>query len=215
MAKNRRKNGRRKGRGNGGAAANAAGPPSTAIIYNGALRIPDMISGDRVLRRLSGVLTVTTSAAGSLFYGMTTGPTSGSAFGIDGANDWAAVSQIFQEYRVLGMEMTFQPKYNNTFATGGPGYTPGASYIEHTSNVTNPGSLVACVQNQSWKVFHPGRPSTRQWRMSELSEAVYDATTSLVGRGGIFHYCAGLDNSRDYGIFYYTWIVQFRATRPF
>jgi hypothetical protein len=149
-----------------------------------------------------------TSSAGGVLANIIRGP------GLLSTSDWLFYADLYQEYRVLGIELQYMPYFNGTFsATVTQG--SGAVDVRHTPLATPPTSLNEVVQHVTWSPFRTSNAFKKHWRMFGVEESTFNAVGSAasVNHGGITFYCDNLSPNIDYGRGVVTYLVEFRGRK--
>lgn len=126
--------------------------------------------------------------------------------------DWAAVGNLFQEYRVLGLQLHWEPHYNDTYSAA-LAQSAGAISVDHGPVSSSPISLDEVTQVQTYRVWKSGKPLTLQWRARGSEELQWVPTSTTNNQGGFRWYISGLTNLTLYGKMYYTYLVEFRSRK--
>lgn len=131
---------------------------------------------------------------------------------VTSCTDWTSFANVYQEYRVVGMEVKWLNRYNSTFSTSAaPGF--GAMAVYHTPTIPTPVSIDEVVQNANHKLWNTGRPLTIQWRARGTEEMAWASTASSSSHGGIQIYAEGCTASSLYGCWILTFTVEFRGRK--
>jgi hypothetical protein len=134
--------------------------------------------------------------------------------GLQSTTEWASFAGLYQEYRVLGIEMKYVPYYNGTFNTT---VTPatGAVNVVHTPLTVNPADLDEVINFVTWKPFRTSTSMTCHWKMFGVEEATFSrvADVNSVNHGGIQYFIPGATGETSYGQVFVTYLVEFRARR--
>jgi hypothetical protein len=148
--------------------------------------------------------TVTASAGGVISAAFNNNPSGAANF-----NDY---SDAWDEYRVLGIKFSYDP--NNVVNTATVNGFNGYNMIVHAPVATTPVSLADAAStgvSNRWNAF---RRFVREWRMSEVSEAVWITTSAPVTTSDtLLLYSSGGTASNYYGNILIEYVVQFRSHR--
>lgn len=131
---------------------------------------------------------------------------------VTSCTDWSSFANVYQEYRVVGLEVKWFNRYNDTYsATVTPGY--GAQSVWHTPVVPTPTSTDEVLQNANNKLWNTNRPLTMEWRARGTEEMVWTPITSTSSHGGIQYYAENAIASTNYGMWVVTFCVEFRGRK--
>lgn len=127
-------------------------------------------------------------------------------------SDWSSFANVYQEYRVVGMEVKWLNRYNQTYtSTVTPGF--GAMAVYHIPTVPTAVSIDEVVQNANHKLWNTGKPITMQWRARGTEEMAWTTTASTSSHGGIQVYAEGCTASTLLGCWILTFTVEFRGRK--
>ncbi len=180
----------------------------TAVSYNGPSQIPRSLTEKNVsdIRQINNAGQVTSSAAGvinTVFdnYSQASTPA-----------DWASLQNLWQEYRILSMEIELIPwnKYNlPTTTAAAPLYT-----VLDRSNNTPLSSLAGAIDYESCLAHEPSTRAVRAIKMDSVEEAHWIAIGSspaTASRMYVKIFSSGNATSTTYYDFVSRVIVQFRG----
>lgn len=195
-----------KGKANRGHAS-STNPSASATIYRGPLRTP-IADGD------NQTTTVMISATGSLTTnggGVATGiKTTG---GVTETSEWASWSALYQEWRVLAFEWSFNPTHRDAYVTSDQVPALGAAAIFHQPSYTQATSVAELVNNRTFKEFNTARPLTLHWKMSGPDESTFQRVADAASYGGVDYYADGGTASTTMGRFFVRYLVQFKGRK--
>jgi len=207
MKRNNKNNGERRGR-------TPQETPPGAVSYRGPMRVPrglDNLSTKTVI--LHRADDCVSSGAGVIVGAVSTNP--------NGTANWADWVQVFDEFRVLAVEVEFFPRnrYSKTTTVCVPGYAA----IDH-SDSTAPSGATELQEHESCRImsledpwtdrtdFAGSKQPSLKWRMNGIEESQFLNTSSFTQvPGAIKYYFSNLSNSTIYGLFFTNYIVQFRG----
>ncbi len=204
-------------RGRGKKAAQNMGS-SSMMVYKGPVALLSDIT-EPVVKRflLKNALSFNSSLtlggwAGNI--GTYTG--TGQGTGLSNCPDWASFAAIYEEFRVLGIEVHYEPK--NQFASTaafGAGQSPIAVAGVHTNaGVVTPSAYTDVITYENSELHNTARPFTYSWKMSGAEEAGFESTSSASNHGSIIMFADGLPTTvTQVGLYYVKWLVEFRQTR--
>ncbi len=191
--------------------AKSNGPPQvpvTALSYNGPLTLPRSLTEKNVsdVRQINNAGQVASSAAGVIntvfdWYSQASTPA-----------DWASLQNLWQEYRILSMEIELIPwnKYNQpTTTVCAPMYT-----VVDRANNTPLASLAGAIDYESCVATEPSTKVRRSVKMDSVEEAHFVAIGSApatASRAYIKLFSSGNATSTTYYDFVARVMVQFRG----
>lgn len=178
--------------------------PRETSVYRGPIHLP---AGALDLRttRINIAYKVNFSTNGS---GVIAGYYSTSD--VTSASDWTSLAGLFQEYRVLGMEMAYQNANNKTYvSTLLPAY--GKLGVYHNPVTSSPANLDEVVQNVDNINVHTGAPFKVQWKARGFEEMQFLPITTTNTEGGFRYYLDQGTVSKLMGFAYLTFLVEFRG----
>jgi hypothetical protein len=179
-------------------------PSSAVVVYRGPIHTSKPLASDTATVRLAVNFNVTGSSVGYSGYAGTGGVT--------GSADWSRFAGIYDECRIMGMEMQYVPNAINCTQV-----VQSAGFTNVTNNPTNPGpftSLSQVIGYEDWRASNSGQPFRRVWRMSSTEEAQFVSTSSTPASQGwinIWFPNATTTGSAAYGFIIVTYVVQFRG----
>lgn len=131
---------------------------------------------------------------------------------VTSSTDWSSFANVYQEYRVVAMEVKWLNRFNSTYtSTISPGF--GAMAVYHVPTVPTAVSIDEVVQNANHKLWNTGRPLTIQWRARGTEEMAWMTTASSASHGGIQVYAEGCTASTLLGCWILTFTVEFRGRK--
>jgi len=182
-------------------------PPEQQIVYRGPTKVP---------RALAEISTITTYVS----WAPTLVTSSGSGLAnpvfsddISTANDYSSFSPVWDEYRVLALEVQYQPynRYNQTLSvTHATDVAPGFVLIDRDDG-TATASLALASNYESARFVNLSSPFKCSVKMAGVEDAGYLTTTSTVARQWIKYYFEALGASHSYGLVHQFALVQFRG----
>lgn len=181
-------------------------PSASAIVYRGAVRdrpssgIPD----DAVTVHMSFVNGMTGGSVGLQNYYGTVNVTS--------CSDWSKYSGLYDEYRVLGMQVDYWPNALD----GSTQVVQSAGMSVSTHSTANPfpfTSLSVIGDYGTVQPFYTGRPCRLVWKMASTEESQFTPTSSSGSQGylGFWAPNATTTTSGAYGYALISFAVQFRG----
>lgn len=183
--------------------------PGLSLSYSGPIRLNTFDGQDsKPIKANLSYSFLMTSSAGGVLANIIRGP------GLLSTSDWLFYADLYQEYRVLGMELQYMPYFNGTYsATVTQG--SGATDVVHTPLTTPPSSLDEVVQHVTWSPFKTSSGFKKHWRMFGVEESTFSdvANAATVNHGGITFYCDNLSANTDYGRGVVTYLVEFRGRK--
>jgi len=134
--------------------------------------------------------------------------------GLTSTSDISSYADVYQEFRVLAMELHYMPFFNGTYDSSVL-QGAGAVCTVHVPLSTPPGFLNEVVQHATWSPFRTSVPFKKHWKMFGVYEATFSdiANVSTINHGGIAFYCSDLTPSTDYGRGVVTYLVEFRGRK--
>jgi len=92
--------------------------------------------------------------------------------GLTSTSDISSYADVYQEFRVLAIELTYMPFFNGTYnSTVEQG--AGAVCTVHVPLVSPPGFLNEVVQHATWSPFRTSVPFKKHWKMFGVEEATF------------------------------------------
>jgi len=184
-----------------GRVGKSTNPAPNTIVYSGPCRT-SMSRQER--ESFSTILTTsvnaTASAGGVINSVMPILPT--------GASQWTGLANIYDEYRVLMLEVEYVPFYSSLPSTLVGGLM--VMVLDHDS-ATALASFAVGTQYESFLSAPIDRRLKQHYRMSSTLEAEWINTSSPVNPGSVKSYVSNLSANGVYGTFIQTWRVQFRG----
>lgn len=182
----------------------------SALVYRG----PTRVSTGNNTALTTTCLVRTSAPAGNATTGMylDTGTE-----GITGCNDWSNFASVYDEYRVLALEVTYVPNYDANYATGGLTQAVGAVGMYHdnvvrvSGGVTTFVSLADVCTNPSWQIWHTGTRAKWTWKATGTEEMQFYPVASAVRTGSIAGWIPGAASTSNYGTIFVSHVVQFRG----
>jgi len=171
-----------------------------ALIYTGPIRsLADKESLDTHTQLINYEATIATSGAGIV--------ASYFVNNISAATNWAQVSALYKEYRILGIRMEYEPlaRYSSANIKA-----PGLIAIDRTSTGT-PASYDAVMQYSSARKVSLEDPWSIEAKMSGTVEAQWLGTGTTTPFMGFILYSANNSNTFTIGQYFFYWLVQFRG----
>lgn len=184
-----------------------ANPSVTALTYNGPTRLAlSAPSNDHMTTQLNNTGQVASSGTGVI------NTVFDAYLQASSVTDWTNFTGLYQEFRILSMEVELIPwnKYNLATTTVA---TPLYSVTDRTSSSTLASAAVT-VAYDSMKVSEPSTRHKRVIKMNGADEAAWTqtgATPASASRLYVKLYSAGNSNSVTYYDFVARILVQFRG----
>lgn len=174
---------------------------SQLVQFRGPVRNPKSRNEVSIIRtNIVSSSAATSSGAGVIATTFTTNP--------NGTNGWSSWVALFDEYRVLALELKFVPLWH-TLPTGVAGGTL-LMVVDHDSVAALSSFNNAC-NYESLKTGSIDRPMTHTYRLDGTLESNFINTSSPTGLQGVKVYANGLSNSTQYGNFIGTFLIEFRG----
>jgi hypothetical protein len=171
------------------------------LMYKGPVRSADSSNEVSIFRtRIISSSAATSSGAGVINTTFTTNP--------NGTNGWSSWVALFDEYRVLALELKYIPLWS-VLPTGVNGGT-FIMVVDHDSVIALTSFNNAC-NYESFKIGPIDRGIKKTYRMNGTLESNWINTSSPTGLQGVKTYCNGLSNSTQYGNFIGTFLIEFRG----
>lgn len=177
-------------------------PPDSQVVYKGPVSLPKQMEAahtDTV--QLYQVTIITSSAAGLVNAVIGNNPA--------GFAEWSDFQALWTEYRVLAVEYTYEPNYQNVQGT--IVFAPCCVVWNRYNPTALPG-LSGAYQNESCETGTLGKKYHRIIRMHDTMDAQYRSTNP--GNTDIWwmkFYSAGNSNNTAYGVVYEKALVQLRG----
>jgi len=184
---------------------NASRGSQEVTIYRGPVILP---AGPSDARITSANMTVYSGPGSSSPAGTLTSfwPTTG----VTSCTDWASFANVYSEYRVVGMRLTWQNIFNQSYdSTRIPAV--GAVGVYHIPITTAPATVDEVVQNANYKLWNSNAPLMIEWKARGTEEMAWIATSATNGHGGFRMIATGGAASTQYGAYVITFCVQFRG----
>ena len=146
------------------------------LEYRGPIRLAKPSGPKSALRTHKTTIFVSRTSLATNGSGVVTGALLSSA--VTGASEWAQYQVLYNEYRVLGMEVLFTPVYKVNQSGTGAFTAPVINYAPVRSNVAAPSASTQVLTNESC-VTKSGHDSHKMLvRMSGSEEAIWFDTAS-------------------------------------
>jgi hypothetical protein len=174
---------------------------STILKYNGSAILPKSMGQAKVEPlNFSTYIALNASVGGTvdLVYG--TGL-------VTSANDWTSTAAIFNEYRVLAMELEFQPIVSYTSS-----YPPVYWVLDRNASGTL-GSYVVCANHESANLKSSRYPHKVVIKMDGPDEAVWTSTSTTFSWGWIKVFGTNFATSQNVGLINLRFLVQMRGKK--
>jgi len=165
-----------------------------------------MRSNDQIiLKRLSNLSGIGSNSSGIIWQMFTNNPSSFS--------DWSAISPLYQEYRVLGMKLTWIPNANNWGNTTALAETQGLMILipARDAGISQPGSNSAASSLDGARLDSIQQKRFVEIRMDSQLESEFFNVSAPVSTFGCAVYSSGLSVSAGYGVAYAEILCQFRG----
>lgn len=191
------------------------GPSPSAIKYSGPLK-PPSVGKDRVVARLTTIGALNTTSVAGVFLSSLVFPASG----VTATTDWTDYVALYQEFRVLGMSITFVPKFSkawneSTAVVAATILSPQifAPYHGDASALT---TLDAAINHARHQMAPIDKNLSAEVRMDESDEAQWFSTTSgTTGTEGIKTFFSGSLTAAaaviNWGYYIISFTAQFRS----
>lgn len=133
--------------------------------------------------------------------------------GVTTLTEWTAWSDIYDEYRVLAMEFTYEPLKCPSYP--GTTTTPpiGVLCTRNGNSLSVPATVAEAVNTTQHKKWNMGKSITMEWRMNGSDEAAFIPVSTAVDNGGFFATLGSGTASTAFGRWYITFLVQFKGRR--
>jgi len=179
-------------------------PSASTLIYRGPI-IVDRNQSASISRTLSYALSVSTTGLGSLIFNITNDPS--------GSYTWTSYAAAYEEYRVLGMHVDFQPILQNFSNTSGLALSMGLGLVHYATRDSSyvPASLSAAISFPSARLTNIQKAWKREIRMSGTNESQWTNTSSPGNTFGVGIFANGLTATTQYGVIAIRLLCQFRA----
>jgi hypothetical protein len=125
--------------------------------------------------------------------------------------DWSAAQALYQEFRVLAMEVTYTPNFA-TYSTASTPLLGGQLVLFEFRNValTLPTTYAGAIQFQPYRLKSVTQPDQLTVRLRDdavVNPQGWQNVTSPAQTFGVGYFATGLDASKTYGL----WTVRFRC----
>jgi hypothetical protein len=177
---------------------------SDARPYSGSIRVNDPATDTFTIKtNLTYEQSLTSDGSGVLSFRVRTSD-------VTSAYDWSDFIASYQEYRVLGFEVMWAPKYNQTYtSTVVPG--AGAVATTHVTGAAAPTSINEVASYDTFRLAYSGKPIKVTWRARGFEELQWLKVTSPTDAGGVVGFLNGLSNDTLYGRLITVFLVEFRG----
>lgn len=179
-------------------------PASVAVpTYNGPVGGAAMRDANAPIVVTLTLVSLATATAGGVFAGFASAdPT--------GATGWAGWAARYGDYRVLGLEVEFNPSNPDTVPTASTlSRSPIATAVSR-ADVTAPTSYATCMQYASSMMHSPSRKWRRVVKMDGIEESGWTVTGSAVSFFGVKFYTDTNTANAALGLLVQRYTVQFR-----
>lgn len=127
--------------------------------------------------------------------------------------DWSSFVTVYDECRVLGIELDWFPSTdagNSTVV-----HSAGLAVTTHSPVNPFPFTSITSMSDYNWKPFHTGKPLKLTWKMDSTEEAQFVPTSAVVSQGALGFWApyATTTASNSYGMIVVTFKVQFRGRK--
>jgi len=175
-----------------------------STVYRGPVILPAGALDMRITSANMTTVTPASTTAGGVLVSFW--PNSG----VTGCTDWVSFANVYAEYRVVGMRLTWQNINNQTYDSARTSAI-GAVGVYHYPITTNPASVDEVIQNANYKLWSSNAPLSIEWKARGTEEMAWIATTATSNHGGFRMYATGGTASVPFGSYYVTYLVQFRG----
>jgi len=180
-----------------------------SLMYRGPIRLPtgDGLDQRVVKQNLSLTQTFTSSAGGTL-----AGFISGAD--VSACPDYITLQTIYQEFRILGIEMKWIPYFDGSWnSTVTP--SAGAAAVAHVPLSASPVTVSGVTEYPTWRSFSSSKTMTINWKMRGVEESPFIDTSAPSGanHGGLIWYIDNLSATKVYGRVVYTFLVEYRGRK--
>lgn len=126
------------------------------------------------------------------------------------APEWANWVALYDEYRVLAMEIMYVPR--NQYQSAIALMPPVVLALDH-DDATTPPNFPSVYTKSSAKMVNLASPWNITWRMEGIPNSQWvDLNTPATGKGSVKIYNVGtFSNTTTYGDMFIRWRVQFRS----
>jgi hypothetical protein len=131
-----------------------------------------------------------------------------------GVPEFVNFQNTFSEYRVLAIEWNWLPIFSAGYITSTDQAPLGAVATRHDTSISLPLSVAALINTPTHTKWSAAKPITKVWKMNGVDEAGFQPTIGAnTSAGGTIFYLDNGSNSRTFGRFYLTFLVQFKGRR--
>jgi len=179
-------------------------PAEDVIIYRGPLKLPQGLQERQKITTVAhfGPVSFTASAGGTVASVLSDDPSA--------SVDWASLSAVWDEYRVLGFTFHYMPFNRYTRASTdqiGPIFT-----VIDRDDATALTLESQALEYESLKVFYLGDPFTRQVRsMTSVEDSTFITTATPVARNWLKLVCVNITPNLGVGRAWMDLLIQFRG----
>ncbi len=172
-------------------------PPPSTISYKGPISVAPQ---DEISVTLYDSFDVSFSSSAAIVLKFDNNPSS--------ARNWTEYSTAWNHYRVLGIRYRYYPSQPvNT--SNNPLF--GVQSIVH-GTAASPASLAQAMSTGVARPFQPYKAFTRNWRMQEIAEAAYVATSAPASTSNtLVIYGSQAGTGVDVGTVMIEYLVQFKT----
>lgn len=181
--------------------------PAASGAYRGPVRLPtnDGLDNRSTIINLSATGSATSSGGGVL-----SGTVGNDT--VTTLSEWANLANLYQEYRVLAIQLDYVPNSNMTYnAAKVP--SVGAAAVLHVPITGAPTTLASQLENATFKYLKSGTPLRIAWKARNYEELGFVSTAGSVAHGGITWYVDGLTAATKYGELVSTFLVELRGRK--
>jgi len=184
----------------------SAAPSDSTTVYRGPIDPPAALRGlSRSVQQLTLTQVITSSAGGLINTQFLSNPS--------GASEWGDFTPIYEEYRVLGMEVHWEPFYPHWGSTAAlaQNQVPMIWWPQRDAGATAPTTYTGAFQYAGAKVRNVQDRTTTSIRMSGTLEAEYQNTRTPASVFLIGCIAVNCSVSINYGIAFVRYLVEFRS----
>lgn len=169
-------------------------------VYNGPIRLSGGAGQMRIIRLNMFYETSVVSSAAGVYAGV--------EFFSSSFFDWTSISSTWEEFRVLGLTVSYQPcnRYTKITTNCVPGYVA----IDRTT-ATAFSTRTGAAGHESARVHTLEDPWSKTVRMQNAVESQFQPTSSVTPTFWVKCYFDQLSVSTQYGYFYQIALVEFRG----
>jgi hypothetical protein len=178
------------------------------LSYSGPVRLPTADGLDAKITRvnLSTTYTLASDSAGGISAVAATSD-------VTTTGDWSSYVNLYQEYRVVGIELRYVPNYNGTY-TSTVVVTTGVTASFHVPFLGTSPNIDTVVQNATWKPWRSSTSSITHWKMRGSEEAQFTQVGATPANHGYIElFAPGATVSTLYGRVIVTFLVDYRGRR--